>query len=224
MSNKIKNLEKFKVLFQQIHDKVEELAHLYHVDSQNCENAETEYYKETGIPRRVLRRLNDIALGVAIPQMFFLGDSTTYTIMKGMSKDLQMTAYDKPLKVYSLDGSYFSKRFVDLDRRQINMIYDRKAGMFRGMQGQIEWLKANPVERISYGGLLEDAISNAEREAHEKVAQESKKEDKPKVTKDYLIKQLKAIGVKPSDLASLGTVEQLMEAARLALSKSKLTM
>ena len=199
------NISKFSKLLGNVQDRIKELAALYYEDLQRDSKAEALYTEKTPLTRTMLRRLVAIAKEDLLPDAFFIGNATAYRMLTTMSKEQQEKALHDKVEVIAEDGSHWKKKFEDLSPRQMNMVYDQRAKTFRSEEGQREWLKANPVVKISDGkGKLKEV-----------VAEPKKKE--AKVSKTKLINDLKREGITPKDLAKLADAATLMEAAQLAL-------
>ena len=199
------NISKFSKLLGNVQDRIKELAALYYEDLQRDSKAEALYTEKTPLTRTMLRRLVAIAKEDLLPDAFFIGNATAYRMLTTMSKEQQEKALHDKVEVIAEDGSHWKKKFEDLSPRQMNMVYDQRAKTFRSEEGQREWLKANPVVKISDGkGKLKEV-----------VAEPKKKETK--VSKTKLINDLKREGITPKDLAKLADAATLMEAAQLAL-------
>lgn len=198
------NVKEFLKLFTRIQESVREMSVLYYEDLQRDSKAEALYTEKTPLTRTMLRRLVSIAKGDLLPDAFFIGNATAYRMLTTMSKEQQEKALHDKVEVIAEDGSHWRKKFEDLSPRQMNMVYDQRAKTFRSEEGQREWLRANPVVKVSDGkGVLKEVVK-----------------DKPVnkvMTKAKLIKELKAKGVCAKDLASMADAATLMEAAQLAL-------
>ena len=153
--------------------------------------------------RTALRRLVSIAKGDMLPDSFFIGSSTAYRALTTMNKDQQEKCINNKVELIAEDGSHWSKKFEDLSPRQMNMVYDQRAKVFRSDTAQREWLNANPVVKISNKGELKPI--------------EAPKSEVKKVSKSALIKQLKTIGIDAKDLAKLADASTLLEAVQLAM-------
>ena len=202
------NLKRFNTLLGNVTKSVKDLADLYHEDLLLDSKAEGLYLSKTPLTRTMLRRLVSIAKGDMLPSTFFIGNATAYRAMSTMSEDQQRICTEDKIQLVAEDGSHWSKKFEDLSPRQMNMVYDQRAKAFRSDTAQKEWLKANPVVKIANAGTLKSV---------EPV--KAKVEKKP--TKAALIKLLKEMGIEAKDLAKIADAATLMEAAQLALSKSK---
>ena len=199
------NIKEFLELFTHIQESVKEMSDLYYEDLQRNNKAESSYIEKTPLTRTMLRRLVAIAKEDLLPDAFFIGNATAYRMLTTMSKEQQEKALHDKVEVIAEDGSHWKKKFEDLSPRQMNMVYDQRAKTFRGEEGQREWLKANPVVKISNGkGTLKE------------VTVEPVKKEK-KVSKTKLINDLKKEGITPKDLSKLADAATLMEAAQLAL-------
>lgn len=201
------NINTFNDLLSSINDSILELANLYYQDTKKDDKAESKYLEKTFFTRTMLRRLLSIAKGDLLPDAFFIGNATAYRAISTMSSQQQEKALHEKIEVISEDGSHWQKKFEDLSPRQMNMVYDQRAKVFRSEDGQRDWLKSNPVVKISDGkGHITEVVK-----------------DKPKVkeaTKAKLIKELKEKGLTAQDLAKLADASMLMAAAQLALVKS----
>ena len=201
------NITRFNELLSSIQDSILELANLYYEDLQENDKSESLYLEKTFFTRTMLRRLLSIAKGDLLPDAFFIGNATAYKMVSTMSSEQQEKALHEKVEVVSEDGSHWSKKFEDLSPRQMNMVYDQRAKVFRSEDGQRDWLKSNPVVKISDGkGHITEVVK-----------------DKPKVketTKAKLIKELKEKGLTAQDLAKLADASTLMAAAQLALVKA----
>ncbi len=201
------NIKIFNELLSSINDSIKELATLYYDDIQKDKNAETLYLEKTFFTRTMLRRLLSIAKGDLLPDAFFIGNATAYRAVNTMSLPQQEKALHEKIDVVSEDGSHWQKKFEDLSPRQMNMVYDQRAKVFRSEDGQRDWLKSNPVIKISDGkGHIKEVVK-----------------DRPKIkeaTKAKLIKDLKEKGLTAQDLAKLADASTLMAAAQLALVKA----
>jgi len=199
------NVKKFLELYEFIQNSIKEAADLYYEDLQRDSKAESIYIEKTPLTRTALRRLVAIAKGDLLPESFLMGNATAYRMLTTMSKDQQEKALHDKVEVIAEDGSHWKKKFEDLSPRQMNMVYDQRAKTFRSEEGQREWLKANPVVKISDGkGKLKEVVT------------EPKKKE-TKVSKTKLINDLKKAGITSKDLAKLADAATLMEAAQLAL-------
>tara|TARA_R110002167_G_scaffold266022_2_gene472742 strand:+ start:598 stop:1212 length:615 start_codon:yes stop_codon:yes gene_type:complete len=201
------NITRFNKLLSSIQDSIFDLANLYYEDLKENEKAETLYLEKTSFTRTMLRRLLSIAKGDLLPDAFFMVNSTAYRAVSTMSPPQQEKALHEKVEVVSEDGSHWEKKFEDLSPRQMNMVYDQRAKEFRSEDGQRDWLKSNPVVKISDGkGHIKEIVKEA-----------------PKVketTKAKLIKELKEKGLTAQDLAKLADASTLMAAAQLALAKA----
>jgi len=202
------NIKKFNELLGSIKDSVLALGKLYYADLQKDSKAEAVYTDKTPFTRTMLRRLVSIAKGDMQPESFFIGSATAYRMLSTMNQEQQEKALHEKVTITSEDGSHWLKKFEDLSPRQMNMVYDQRAKAFRGDVAQKEWLKANPVVKIANAGTL-----NPVEQVKAKV------EKKP--TKAALIKLLQGTDINAKDLAKIADAAMLMEAAQLALSKSK---
>jgi len=201
------NLKRFNELLSSIQDSVKEAADLYHEDLLLDSKAEGLYLSKTPLTRTMLRRLVSIAKGDMLPNTFFIGNATAYRAMSTMSEEQQRICTEDKIQLVAEDGSHWSKKFEDLSPRQMNMVYDQRAKAFRSDTAQKEWLKANPVVKIANAGTLKS------------VEPLSLLSNKP--TKAALIKLLQGTDINAKDLAKIADAAMLMEAAQLALSKSK---
>jgi hypothetical protein len=201
------NISAFNELLENIQDKLKELAELYYEDIQRDSKAEEKYIAKTFFTRTMLRRLLAIAKGDLLPDAFFIGNATAYRMVNSMSKEQQEKALHGRVEVVSEDGTHWQKKFEDLSPRQMNMVYDQRAKAFRGEEAQRDWLKSNPVVKVSDGkGHIKEVVK-----------------EKPKamvMTKSKLIHDLKEKGLTAQDLAKLADASTLMAAAQLALEKA----
>lgn len=199
------NIKKFNSILKDINNSIIELAKLYTEDLDKDPKSEQKYIAETKFTRTMLRRLVKIARGVMTPESFFIGNATAYRAMTTMSIQQQDKCIYGNVEIVAEDGSYWSKKFEDLSPRQMNMVYDQKAKVFRSLEAQKEWLKSNPVVRVSKAGVL-------------KPIEVKQEEVKPKKqSKTMLINALKKMSVTSKDLAKLADAQTLMEAAQEAL-------
>lgn len=199
------NINKFLELYAFIQDSIKEAADLYYEDLQRDNKAESIYIEKTPLTRTALRRLVAIAKGDLLPESFLMVNATAYRMISTMSKEQQEKALHDKVEIVAEDGSHWKKKFEDLSPRQMNMVYDQRAKTFRSEEGQREWLRANPVVKISDGkGTLKEVV-------------EEPKKKETKVSKTKLINDLKKEGITPKDLAKLADAATLMEAAQLAL-------
>ena len=202
------NIKEFLELFTHIQESVKEMSDLYYEDLQRNDKAESIYIEKTPLTRTMLRRLVAIAKGDLLPDAFFIGNATAYRMLTTMNKEQQEKALHDKVEVISEDGSHWKKKFEDLSPRQMNMVYDQRAKIFRSEEGQREWLKSNPVVKISDGkGKIKEVVKEPVKEVK-------------KVSKAKLINDLKKEGITPKDLAKLADAATLMEAAQLALKVS----
>ena len=160
------NISKFSKLLGNVQDRIKELAALYYEDLQRDSKAEALYTEKTPLTRTMLRRLVAIAKEDLLPDAFFIGNATAYRMLTTMSKEQQEKALHDKVEVIaeSKDGSHWKKKFEDLSPRQMNMVYDQRAKTFRSEEGQREWLKANPVVKISDGkGKLKEVVAEPKK-------------------------------------------------------------
>jgi hypothetical protein len=197
------NINKFLKLFNELQENIKALANIYYEDLQRNDKAESLYTEKTPLTRTMLRRLVAIAKEDLLPDAFFIGNATAYRMLTTMSKEQQEKALHEKIEIVSEDGSHWKKKFEDLAPRQMNMVYDQRANTFRSEEGQKEWIKANPINKISNAGTL--------------IIEEPKDIKPKKTTKASLIKQLKAMNIQPEDLLKLADVSKLMEAVQLSL-------
>jgi hypothetical protein len=199
------NIDKFNELLSSINESIKELANLYYEDlSNNTVTTEALYLEKTFFTRTMLRRLLLIAKGDLLPDAFFIGNATAFKMISTMSPAQQEEALHEKVEVISEDGSHWLKKFEDLSPRQMNMVYDQRAKVFRSEDGQRDWLKSNPVVKLSDGkGHIKEVIKEL-----------------PKIkeaTKAKLIKDLKIKGVTAQDLAKLADASTLMAAAQISI-------
>lgn len=202
------NITKFVKLIESINNSIKDMAELYYQDLKNDPKNEAVYVAKTPFTRTMLRRLEAIAKDSVMPEAFLIGNATAYRLIATMSTEQQYKCINEKMRIVAEDGSFWSKSFEDLSPRQMNMVYDQRAKTFRSDSAQREWLKDNPVVKVSRAGKLKPV---------EEVVNQDEKPKRP--TKSSLIRSLKSLHPTAKDLAFLGDAATLMAAAQMVLSE-----
>ena len=202
------NINEFNELLKGVNSSIIKMAKLYYEDLKKSHKSEDEYANKTPMTRTLLRRLISIAKNDMLPQTLYTGSCIVYRMLSTMSIEQQRVCIEDKIQLAAEDGSHWSKKFEDLSPRQMNMVYDQRAKVFRSDTAQREWIKDHQVVKLSHNGELKPI-----------EPPEPTKEKKAKPTKAGLIKQLKALHVDAKDLYKLADARTLMQAAQMALKE-----